>query len=411
MGVRLARAPPTRNPSCATPHAEAELRGRARWGTARASSLERSVARKFLYVVAVLIVLVLAGAVAFSLFGKEMVRWASTPRVAFHAEPPVAGTAYADKQMWLARPDLPGNPALWTPPGYHATTRPLRVAVFFIHPTSFIDRTRWNAPLDNADANARAALFLRAQASAFNEVGEVYAPRYRQATFGAFLTSNADTEQALGLAYRDVSAAFDAFLAQIGPDRPIILAGHSQGALHLTRLLRDRVAGTPLARRVVAAYVVGWPVSVSADLPRMGLPACARADEAGCILSWQSFAEPADPSLITDVYDATNGFTGAPRKGTAMLCTNPLTGTPDAAAPASANLGTLFPTRDLRTAQIIPARVPARCAPPAILLIGAPPNLPAYVLPGNNYHVYDYSLFWANIRADAARRAAAFERR
>ena len=31
-----------------------------------------------------------------------------------------------------------------------------------------------------------------------------------------------------------------------------------------------------------------------------------------------------------------------------------------------------------------------------------------YVLPGNNYHVYDYSLFWANVRADAQQRLAAF---
>ncbi len=366
------------------------------------------MARKFLYVVATLIVLVLAGAVAYSLFGNALVRRALTPRVAFRAEPPVAGNAYADKRMWIARPDLPGNPALWTPPGYQPAAEPPRVAVFFIHPTSFIDRTRWNAPLDSADANTRAALFVRSQASAFNEVGEVYAPRYRQATFGAFLTSSVDAEQALGLAYRDVLAAFDEFLTEVGPDRPIILAAHSQGALHLTRLLRDRVAGTPLARRVVSAYVIGWPVSVTADLPRMGLPACAHADQAGCVLSWQSFAEPADPSLITDVYDATTGFTGASRKGTPMLCTNPLTGIPDTAAPAAGNLGTLFPTPDMQTAQIIPARVPARCSPPGILLIGAPPNLPGYVLPGNNYHVYDYSLFWANIRADAARRVAAF---
>jgi hypothetical protein len=31
-----------------------------------------------------------------------------------------------------------------------------------------------------------------------------------------------------------------------------------------------------------------------------------------------------------------------------------------------------------------------------------------FVFPGNNYHVYDFSLFWANVRADANRRAAAF---
>jgi len=30
------------------------------------------------------------------------------------------------------------------------------------------------------------------------------------------------------------------------------------------------------------------------------------------------------------------------------------------------------------------------------------------VLPGHNYHVYDYALFWANIRADAEARLAGY---
>jgi len=30
------------------------------------------------------------------------------------------------------------------------------------------------------------------------------------------------------------------------------------------------------------------------------------------------------------------------------------------------------------------------------------------VLPGNNYHVYDMTLFWANLRADYERRTAAW---
>ncbi|MEA3057316.1 MAG: hypothetical protein QOF34_131, partial [Sphingomonadales bacterium] len=33
-----------------------------------------------------------------------------------------------------------------------------------------------------------------------------------------------------------------------------------------------------------------------------------------------------------------------------------------------------------------------------------------YVLPGNNYHVYDYALFWGAIRRDAERRLAAWHR-
>ncbi len=365
------------------------------------------MARKFLYAVAVLIVLAIAAAFAYRLWGADMIRYWLVPKEAFRAQPGLARSAYDDPKMWLARPGLANDPGRWTPSGYQPGSQP-RVAVFFVHPTSYIGGTHWNAPLDDAQTNWRAKVFLRGQASAFNEIGEVWAPRYRQASFGAFLTTDADSARALDLAYRDVALAFDAFLKAVGPDRPLILAGHSQGALHLERLLRARVAGTPLARRVVAAYVVGWPISVTADLPRLGLPACARANQAGCILSWQSFAEPADPSLIVDTFDRTTGFTGRPRKGSPILCTNPLTGASGGSAPATANLGTLYPSADLSTADIAPGRVPARCDGRGFLLIGEPPSVGQYVLPGNNYHVYDYSLFWANIRADAARRLAAY---
>ena len=364
------------------------------------------MARKFLYVVVFLIVLAIAGAFAYRFWGAEMLRMAMVPSARFEALPPEDSAKYRDAGMWLARPDLPDNPARWTPPGYAPGADP-KAAVFFIHPTSFLERSRWNAPLDNQEANDRAALFLRGQASAFNEVGAVWAPRYRQATFGAFLTTQENAAKALDLAYRDVAAAFDAFVAQAG-DRPIILAGHSQGSLHLIRLLREKIAGKPIEKRIVAAYVVGWPVSRTTDLPALGLPECRTADQAGCILSWQSFAEPADPSLILDTYNASSSVDGVSRRGTAMICTNPLTGMPDAIAPATSNLGTLFPSADLSSATIEPGRVAARCDSRGILLIGNPPSLGGYVLPGNNYHVYDYSLFWANVRADAARRLATF---
>ena len=365
------------------------------------------MARKFLYVVLFLIVLTIAAAFAYRFWGAQLLKQALIPSVQVANLPPPG--SYARPEMWIARPDKPGNPALWTPKGVSPAANP-PAAVFFIHPTSFLDRNQWNAPLDNKEANARAELFLRGQASAFNGVGAIWAPRYRQATFGAFLTSKDEAHKALDFAYADVLAAFEQFLIEAG-DRPIILAGHSQGALHLSRLLAERIAGTPLSKRVVAAYVVGWPVSVTADLPRMGLPACSGPDEAGCILSWQSFGEPADTTLITETYDASTGFTGLPRKGTQFVCTNPITGNAGDTAPAEANLGALMPSKDLTSATLEPGRVPARCDGRGFLMIGAnPPDLGPYVLPGNNYHVFDYSLFWANIRKDAERRLAAFEK-
>ena len=239
------------------------------------------------------------GAFALRFFGPQLTKMGADPERGVRGpRRRPAPNAYADAKMWLARPDIKNNPATWTPPGTASRQR-RPAAVFFIHPTSYLDRAHWNAPLDDAEANARAALFLRGQASAFNEVG---------ASLGAALSpgdvrrvpdrAEADAEQALDFAYRDVARGVRRVPQGSRPDRPIILAGHSQGALHLTRLLRERVAGKPLAKRIVAAYVVGWPVSKTADLPALGLPECATPDQAGCILSWQSFAEPADPSLI-----------------------------------------------------------------------------------------------------------------
>lgn len=366
------------------------------------------LARRFLWIVAGIIILVLAGAIAYRIFEPQLMRLALVPTESFKQEPKPAGPDYAKADMWIARPGMANDPALWTPEGFQPTNAP-QVSVFFIHPTSYLDRNHWNAPLDDADSQQRARLFVRSQASAFNGVGAIWAPKYRQATFGAFLTTKQDAELALDFAYRDVLAAFEAFLKQAPKNRPIILAGHSQGSLHLARLLRERIAGHPEAKRIVAAYVVGWPLSLPADLPAMGLPPCQTAGQPGCILSWQGFAEPADPKMVLHVYDASTGFTGAPRAGTPMLCVNPLTGDAGDAATAEANLGTIVPNADFTSAELKPGLVPARCGDRGFLLIGTPPEgFGDYVLPGNNYHVFDYALFWANIRADAETRLANF---
>jgi hypothetical protein len=367
------------------------------------------MARKFLITIATIIFLILGAGIIWSVYGERLMRFALVPAKPFAVQQAVAPNAYADKAMWIARPDIPGNPALWMPTPFKDVAAKGNAAIFFIHPTSFIDRSAWNAPLSDETANERAKMFVRGQASAFNGAGDIWAPRYRQATFGSFLTTQAEGQRALDAAFADVMAAWDAFLVQAGPDRPIIIAGHSQGAVHLLRLLRERIAGQPVAKRIVAAYAIGWPVSVTTDVPALGMPACARADQANCVLSWQSFAEPADTAQVSTVYDETTGFTGQSRRGTKMLCTNPITATPDSAAPASANIGTVVPGDDLKTGVLEIGKVPARCDARGFLLIGPPPDgIGRYILPGNNYHVFDVSLFWANVRSDAARRLAVF---
>lgn len=366
------------------------------------------MARKFLYIVAALIVLVIAVLLALRLFGLQLSRLALVPGEPFTALSPPPADTYAHNDMWIARPGKADNPARWTPKGFAAEPARINASVFFIHPTSYLARAHWNAPLNDAEANDRAIKFVRAQASVFGNARDIWIPRYRQATLGAFLTEKPEGQRALESAYRDVLAAFDAFMANRNSDTPIILAAHSQGSMHLARLLKDRIAGKPIASRIVAAYVIGWPVPVTADLPALGLPPCERPDQTGCILSWQSYAEPAGYADTMDLFEAIPGLAGKSRRGDRYLCTNPLTGGMGGSAPASANRGMLKSSADFSQGEIIQGGAPARCDAKGFLLIGTGPDLGPYVLPNNNYHMYDYSLFWANMRADVARRVEAF---
>jgi len=364
-------------------------------------------ARRFLILIFILTLTAVGGAFALYQFGDQVLIRQATPKGHFRPPPKSSGPDYADDSNWLAKPGLADDPSDWVPEGVVATSARRPAATFYIHPTTYLERDRWNAPLnDGGEANRRAQLFVRSQASAFNSVADIWAPRYRQAAYGAFLLESEDADKALALAYEDVRTAFDAFLIAQPAGKPIILAGHSQGSMHLLRLLSDRKEA--LKHRLVAAYVVGWPVSIAADLPAMGLPPCARPDDGGCVSSWQSFKEPANPSLIVNAWVGTQGLTGAERRRDDMLCVNPLTGIIDGTAPAATNLGTLLPDGNFARAASTTGLVGARCDDGFLEIDGEVPNLGPYVLPGNNYHVYDYALFWGSIRADAERRLAAW---
>ena len=367
-------------------------------------------ARRFLGCIVFLTLLVVASAFAIYEWGARTLINESVPQGHFEAAKAGGGPDYSQPANWLARPGLPDDPSRWIPTGATASSAPKTEAqVFYIHPTTYLERDRWNAPLQpGEEAEFRTKLFVQSQASAFNSTGRIWAPRYRQAAFGAFLLKSEDARKALDLAYSDVSAAFDEFLRQIPAGSPIILAGHSQGALHLERLLREKVAGKPIARRIVAAYVVGWPISTVSDLPALGLAPCTSANQAGCILSWMTFAAPANTDFIFHEWQKTKGLNGSDRRQEDTLCVNPISGTMNGAAAAQDNPGTLIPTPDLTSATLQSGVIGAHCANGVLILDGVPPPLGPYVLPGNNYHVYDYALFWGAIRRDAERRLAAW---
>lgn len=367
-------------------------------------------ARRFLALIFILTLIFVGGAFALYQWGGEVLVRMATPTGHFQAPPKSSDPNYFSERSWLAKPGIPNDPSQWVPVGVIQSKEARPAATFFVHPTTYLERDRWNAPLDlSGEAERRAEIFVESQAGVFNRVSEIWAPKYRQAAYGAFLLKSGDAQKALDLAYGDVLSAFDTFLAAQPDSKPIILAGHSQGSLHLLRLIADRK--DKLKGRLVAAYVVGWPVGVAADLPATGFLPCGYGDQASCILSWQSFKEPANTEMVKDAWVGTAGLTGVQRKRDDMLCVNPIGGYRNGIATASANHGTLVPDGDLNEARLEPNLVGARCDKGFLMINGDVPNLGPYVLPGNNYHVYDYALFWGSIRADVERRLSAWRAR
>tara|TARA_B100001179_G_scaffold231888_1_gene223057 strand:+ start:701 stop:1921 length:1221 start_codon:yes stop_codon:yes gene_type:complete len=395
--------------------------------------------RAFLYFIATMIVLVIIGMFALSIWSDKATELAFVPRTEFVEQEALDDNAYSDPDMWYSRPGIGTNDPSRYQPAIAETENPLprseeegtlveqaskaetrRVtadeaedappfAVFFVHPTSYIPTNmdkdiQWNARLGDKETEDRATLFLRGLASPFNRAAEIWSPKYRQATVGAFITDKPEAEQAIDAAYRDVEQAFDYFLESVDEDRPIVLAGHSQGSLHLLRLLRERVKGRPLENRIAAVYAIGWPISLDHDLPVLPLPACSRANETGCILSWASFADDGDPTQLLTRFRASPGFDGEPRGDTPILCVNPITGFQNSTAPADDNKGTLVPDESLASGSLVAGAVGARCDKQGILRIGDPPEMGSAVLPGSNYHVYDIPLFWRNVQEDVVTR-------
>ena len=64
------------------------------------------------------------------------------------------------------------------------------------------------------------------------------------------------------IAYDDIRRAFIYYLNNFNNGRPIIIAGHSQGAYHCKTLLKEFFDGKELQNQLVAAYLPGTRVDI-----------------------------------------------------------------------------------------------------------------------------------------------------
>ena len=112
----------------------------------------------------------------------------------------------------------------------------------------------------NPEHCSRMAIEMNKAAAYMAPGNRYWAPYYRHATIEAFLTRDEDIiHERTRLAMKDVCDAFDYFLKQRDPGRPLIIAGFSQGGLAVVELLKHMDDAT--YNQLAAAYVLGYKVT------------------------------------------------------------------------------------------------------------------------------------------------------
>ncbi|WP_029011435.1 DUF3089 domain-containing protein [Niveispirillum irakense] len=320
----------------------------------------------------------------------------------FAQQPPPPVPDYANPSAWAARPTAPGASAA-LPTGADTTRPAAEIDVFYVHPTTYRSKDRWNQDIADQATNAWTdASVIARQAGVFNGCCRVYAPRYRQASSLSFMAMEGDGGKAFDLAYEDVKSAFDYYLKHENQGRPFILAGHSQGARHLMHLLEDRIDGTPLAREMVAAYIVGVNLS-EGDFPKTykTISICDEPDQTRCVIAWNAVLPEFNIAMMAAAGERRYVERYGDDPGKRALCINPVTF--DRAKPVSTAeqaLGAVPGEPGEGPMQPLRAKaVGARCEQ-GYLVVEPAADLDLTSLPGGSMHYHDYGLFYADIRAN-----------
>src|SRR5262249_39538752 len=133
-------------------------------------------ARRFLGVVLFLTLLVVAGAFAIYQWGGNVLLRSATPQGHFQASAAGGAPDYSKLDAWIANPQLPNNPSEWMPETPVDAVSLTGAVVFYVHPTTYLERDRWNAPLrPGGQTEFRTRLFVQSQASVFTNAGLVWA--------------------------------------------------------------------------------------------------------------------------------------------------------------------------------------------------------------------------------------------
>jgi len=306
-------------------------------------------------------------------------------------------TDYSISEHWLSLPSSPEK----------------KVDVFYLYPTSFqkINESDPNiCEIDNPMMLKYSKLAFARQATAFETVGNIYAPYYRQvdAIYRSTLPIEEQDKLVAGIPKSDVFAAFDYYIKNYNNGRPFILAGHSQGSNLLVYLLSEYMKEHPkVYDRMIAAYVIGYSVTEDYLAKNPHLKFAEGPDDTGVIISYNTEAptvEGNNPVLLP----------GA-------IAINPITWTrEETLATAEENLGSIMlnkdgslvlneegiiePVKNYADARVDKAKGVVICSTADVEKL-APGN---QLLGKGVFHSFDYPFYYFDIRENAANRVDNF---
>ncbi len=263
------------------------------------------------------------------------------------------------------------------------------VDVFYCYPTLITSKKdkRWNVPIDDSVQREKVLnSAVKFQASAWISAGNLYVPFYRQAHIRSYYQLDSGGRDALLLAYADVKAAFEYYLAHFNNGKAIILAGHSQGSTHISMLLKDYFDNKPLQKQLIAAYIPGIGIDTNhyESIKLMDNPF-----ETGGFLAWNTFKKKFDKSNY-HFY-----------KGKSVI--NPVTWDTSTFTSKTLHQGFLFSNGNLYVNSF------DTHVDDGVIWISTPKFPFRYLaFTMDNYHVGDVNLFWEDIRQNALIRVKSY---
>lgn len=291
---------------------------------------------------------------------------------------------YSDDSHWLSLPEYADKP----------------VDIFYIYPTVW-HKISENEPdicrIDNATMLEGAPQAFAIQATAFETVGNIFAPYYRQVDAAVCLSLSLEDQIEIlsGAPKQDLFDALDYYFENYNEGRPFILAGHSQGSDMLLFVLSEYMKEHPeVYDRMIAAYVIGYSVTDNYLLNNPHLKFAEGAGDMGVIISYNTEAPgvQADNPVLLENANVINPISWVRDE------------TP---ASASESLGSLINgqyVEHFADATIDPERGVVLCSTIDINEFSSNNGL----FPLGVYHSQDYPLYYYDIRANAELRTANF---